>query len=159
ITQYAYNLLNQQTRVDRYGLRYTDANGVEHGVGNWTLGMSGQLVDLDDSEATTVRTATYDGYGRPLVVTDAAGNATAMRYNALGQLVQVTAPARLVAPLASNGENAVDPFRDQLTDTLVTTMALDAFGRAVRLVRATSRGDDARETLQSYDAAGNLVST
>ena len=36
ITAFAYNALNQQTRVDRYGLRYTDANGVDHGVAYWT---------------------------------------------------------------------------------------------------------------------------
>ena len=77
-------------------------------------------MDPDADVATTVRTTTYDGYGRPLVVTDAAGNVTSMRYNALGQLVEVIAPARLVAPLAANGENAVDPFRDQLSETLVT---------------------------------------
>ena len=65
-------------------------------------------------------TTTYDGYGRPLTVTDAAGNVTSMRYNALGQLVEVIAPARLVAPLTANGENAVDPFRNQLSETLVT---------------------------------------
>ena len=102
---------------------------------------------------------TYDGYGRPLTVTDAVGNVTSMRYNALGQVVEVIAPARPVAPLAANGENAVDPFRNQLSETLVTSMTLDPFGRAVRLVRATAQGDDARVTLQSYDAAGNLVTT
>ena len=46
-----------------------------------------------------------------------------------------------------------------MTETPVTSMTLDAFGRAVRLVRATSQAQDARETLQTYDAAGNLVST
>ena len=82
-----------------------------------------------------------------------------MRYNALGQLVQVTEPARLVAPITANGESAVDPFRNQVTETPVTSMTLDAFGRAVRQVRATSQSQDARETLQTYDAGGNLVST
>src|SRR3546814_17541721 len=42
---------------------------------------------------------------------------------------------------------------------LVTSMTLDPLGRAVHQVRATSQGADARETVQSYDAAGNLVST
>jgi len=37
-------------------------------------------------------------------------------------------------------------------------MTLDASGRAVRQVRATSSGEDMRETLQGYDAVGNLVS-
>ena len=54
---------------------------------------------------------------------------------------------------------AVDPFRNQVTETPVTSMTLDAFGRAVRLVRATSQSQDARETLQTYDAGGNLIST
>src|SRR3546814_18294904 len=82
-----------------------------------------------------------------------------MRYNALGQLVQVTAPTHIVAPLGANASAAVDPFRDQLSEMLVTSMTLDPLGRAVHQVRATSQGADARETVQSYDAAGNLVST
>ena len=71
ITEFAYNLLDQQTRVDRYGLRYTDANGGDHGVAHWTWEDGGHWVDPDADVATTVRTTTYDGYGRPLVVTDA----------------------------------------------------------------------------------------
>ena len=114
ITEFAYNVLNQQTRVDRYGLRYTDANGVDHGVAYWTWDDGGHWVDPDADVATTVRTTTYDGYGRVLSVTDGAGNVTSMRYNALGQLVQVIEPARLVAPIAANGESAVDPFRNQV---------------------------------------------
>jgi YD repeat-containing protein len=102
---------------------------------------------------------TYDAYGKPVVITDAAGNATSMRYNALGQLVEMIGPARPVAPLGANGEDAIDPFRNQLSEPLVTSMTLDAFGRAVRQVRATSQGADLRETVQRYDAAGNLVST
>ena len=39
--------LNQQTRVDRYGLRYTDANGVDHGVAYWTWENGGHWVDPD----------------------------------------------------------------------------------------------------------------
>src|SRR3546814_6087839 len=64
ITQFAYNLLDQQIRVDRYGLRYTDANGVEHGVATWTWANGGEWLDPDADVATTVRTATYDAYGR-----------------------------------------------------------------------------------------------
>ena len=56
--------------------------------------------------------------------------------------------------MRANGENAVDPFRNQVTETLVTSITLDAFGRAVRQVRATSQAADARETLQTYDAGG-----
>src|SRR3546814_15817846 len=45
ITQFAYNLLDQQIRVDRYGLRYTDANGVEHGVAPWPWAEGGEGLD------------------------------------------------------------------------------------------------------------------
>ena len=159
IIAFAYNLLDQQIRVDRYGLRYTDPNGVEHGVATWSWENGGQWHDPDADVATIVRTAGYDAYGRPVAVTDAAGNLTTMQYNALGQLVQVTAPPRLVAPLAADDDIDVDPFRNQLSETLLTAMSLDPFGRAVRMVRATSQGSDARETVQRYDAGGNLVST
>ena len=106
ITGFAYNALNQQTRVDRYGLRYTDANGVDHGVVYWTWENGGGVEDPDADVATTVKTTTYDGYGKVLSVTDGAGNVTSMRYNALGQLLQVTEPARLVAPITANGEGS-----------------------------------------------------
>jgi YD repeat-containing protein len=159
ITEFAYNALNQQTRVDRYGLRYTDADGVEHGMAVWTWDNGGEWLDPDAEVATTVKTTTYDGYGRVLSVTDGTGNVTSMRYNALGQLFQVTEPARLVAPIAANGESAVDPFRNQVTESPVTSLTLDPFGRAVRLVRTTSQSQDARETLQAYDAGDNLIST
>ena len=98
ITGFAYNALNQQIRVDRYGLRYTDANGTDHGVAYWTWENGGYWVDPDADVATTVKTTTYDGYGRVLGVTDGTGNVTSMRYNPLGQLLQVTEPARVVAP-------------------------------------------------------------
>ena len=159
ITGFAYNALNQQIRVDRYGLRYTDPNGTDHGVAYWTWENGGYWVDPDADVATTVKTTTYDGYGRVLSVTDGTGNVTSMRYNPLGQLLQVTEPARVVAPISANGENAVDPFRNQVTETPVASTTLDAFGRPVRLVRATSQSQDARETAQTYDVGGNLIST
>jgi YD repeat-containing protein len=34
-TEFVYNALNQQTSVDRYRLRYTDANGIDHGDWYW----------------------------------------------------------------------------------------------------------------------------
>ena len=146
ITGFAYNALNQQTRTDRYGLRYTDANGTDHGVRYWTWENGGALGDPDADVATTVKTTTSDGYGRVLSVTDGVGNVTSMRYNPLGQLLQVTEPTRLVAPITANGGGSVDPFRNQVTETPVESITLDAFGRAVRLVRATSQSQDARET-------------
>jgi YD repeat-containing protein len=54
---------------------------------------------------------------------------------------------------------SVDPFRNQVTEVPITSNTLDVFGRTVRQVRATSQSADARETLQTYDAAGNLTST
>jgi YD repeat-containing protein len=158
ISRFAYNALNQQTHVDRYGLRYSDANG-DHGIAYWTWEDGGHWVDPDADVATTVKTTTYDGYGRVLDVTDGVGNRTSTRYNALGQLISVTEPARLVAPVTANSEEAVDPFRDQVSETPVTSLTVNAFGRAVRMVIATSQSPDARETRQAYDAADELVST
>lgn len=158
ITQFYYNALDQLVQVDRYGLRYTDAEGVEHGAAYWTWDDGGHWVDSDADVATTVRTATYDAYGRPLSVTDAAGNVTSMRYDELGHLIEVVAPARMIAPVDANGEVPVDPFRNQLSEKLVTTMTIDTFGRVVRQVQATSQGGDARETRQTFDLAGNLIS-
>lgn len=145
ITQFGYNALDQQTRVDRYGLWYTDADGVEHGA--------------DAGEATTVRMVTYDGYGRVRSATDAAGNNTTMRYNALGELIEIKAASCSRAPIAANGEQAVDPFHGQDSESLVTSITPDVFGRTVRLVRATEHGQDSRETWQSYDFGGNPVRT
>jgi YD repeat-containing protein len=153
--QYSYDVLDRQTRVDRYRLRYTDAAG-EHGV-TWTPDNGGTWLDPDGDVATTVRTTGYDPHGRPVTVTDAAGNVVTMRYDPLGRIVEVAGSARTIAPIGANGEDAVDPFRDQLTTPLVTSMTLDAFGRAVRQVRATAQGQDAREIRQAYDHGGNLV--
>jgi YD repeat-containing protein len=158
VTGFVYNALNQQTRVDRYGLRYTDANGVDHGLLHWDHILH-RWLDPEADVATTVKTTAYDGYGRTLSVTDGVGNVTSMRYYALGQLAQTTDPARSVAPIPANGESAVDPFRNQVTETPVTSITLDAFGRPVRQARATSQSADTRETLQSYDTGGNLVSS
>src|SRR5262249_44721365 len=52
VTGFVYNALNQQTRVDRYGLRYTDANGVDHGLVHLGLRRF-DWVDPDAHVATT----------------------------------------------------------------------------------------------------------
>jgi YD repeat-containing protein len=156
ISEYRYNTLDQQIAVVRYGLWYTDAEGIEHGVAYFNFDQGG-WVDPDANIGTTVRTANYDAYGRALSFSDAAGNQTSMRYNAFGQLIEVIAPVRVTAPLAANGEEAVDPFHNQVSDVLVTTMTLDPYGRNMRLVNATLQGGDAREIQQLYDAAGNLI--
>src|SRR5262249_53058193 len=106
---------------------------------------------------TTVQTADYDPYGHPLTVTDAAGNSTTMHYNALGRLDETVGPVHLVAPLTANDEQAVDPFRDQLPQTLVTTLTLDPFGRIRQQTNSAAEGEDARLLIHEYDVRGNLV--
>lgn len=157
-TAFVYDILDRQVRVDRYRLRYTDASG-NHGAVTWTYANGGEWLDPDAQTATTVRTTTFDPYGRPLTVTDAAGNLVTMRYDALGRLADVVGPAVTIAPPAANAEDAVDPFRNQVSERLVTSMTLDVSGHAVRQVRATLLGQDLREIRQAYDAGGNLVST
>lgn len=157
-TQFTYDLLDRQTQVGCYRYRYTDAAG-DHGVVTWTWANGGEWLDPDADSPTTIRTTTYDPYGRPLTVTDAAGNVVTIRYDAVGRLVEVVGPAVTIAPVAANAEDAVDPFCNQITERLVTSMTLDAFGRAVRQVRATTLVQDAREIRQAYDVGGNLIST
>ncbi|ALI34756.1 putative deoxyribonuclease RhsA [Candidatus Nitrosocosmicus oleophilus] len=161
ITGFVYNALNQQIRTDRFGLRYTDANGVEHGVVYWDRdqGGGGGWINPDSDVATTVLSTTFDGYGKPLLVTDAGGNVTSFSYNALGHTVRIIEPTRIIAPLAANEEAAVDPFSDQISERLVTSIKIDLFGRTVWQEQSTLQDrEDRRLIVNRYDAAGNLVS-
>ena len=69
-----------------------------------------------------VRHTDYDGLGRVRASTDAMNNVTRSAYNALGQLIQVTEPARLVV---KSGLSNPDPF---LVDSQVLTVTGDRLG-------------------------------
>lgn len=100
---------------------------------------------------------TYDGVGNTLTVTDAAGNVTTTQYNALGEVMVVTEPARATAKIG-----AVDPFANPLiTASPVTIYQVNAFGQVVGQTRMV--GQDAAGNVQGgltqvdrtvYDAAG-----
>jgi YD repeat-containing protein len=145
ITAFAYNALNQQTEIQRMGLRYTSWNGSSY-----------VAVNNARHVATTVQRTTYDGVGKVRTQTDGLGNVTTTEYNALGQITKVTEPARQTA-----AAGAVDPFRSQVdTASPVTTLTLDGFGRIIMQTRSAGGGLGATlTTLQSYDVAGNSLSS
>jgi YD repeat-containing protein len=93
--------------------------------------------------------------------TDAMNDVTRSAYNALGQLIQVTEPARLVV---KSGLGNPDPFLadSQVVTSPVTDLALNAFGKTVRSTRSLGRSDVAGATQitgTGYDFGGNAVST
>ncbi|WP_405060174.1 putative Ig domain-containing protein [Kribbella sp. NBC_01505] len=144
IVAFSHNVLDQQTGIRRFGAAYS-----EFDTDKYVQVQNGRDV------ASTLQTFTYDGLGRVLNQTDAMGAVTTLRYNPLGQLDQVTEPARQTAARA-----AVDPFRSQAAATPVTMLTLDAFGNVVTQLRTDGGG--AGENLfirYTYDAAGNLITT
>ncbi len=145
ITKFGYDTLNQRTKVERLGARYTA----------WITDAYFQL-NKTRTEATTLQDFTYDGIGRVRTQTDGLGSVTHFSYNALGQLKQITEPARGTA-----GAAAVDPFVGQVSASPVTTLTLNGFGEVIKQTRS-SGGAVAGGTLtveQAFDAAGNIVTT
>jgi len=141
VTHFNYNALNQQTSIQRMGLHYSSWNGTAY-------------VDVNNASgtATTVSSTTYDGVGHVLTQTDGLGNVTRTAYNALGQVIQRTEPARLSAG------SGVDPFLNQVTASPVTAYTLNAFGQVVQQARSAGGGTgDSLVIQQEYDAGGNLV--
>ncbi|WP_027912331.1 RHS repeat protein [Pseudomonas sp. URIL14HWK12:I7] len=104
--------------------------------------------------------STYDGVGNVKTVTDAQGNVVSTDYNALGQVIKVTEPARATA---KNG--VVDPFANaDVIASPTTTLLLNAFGQQIREIRAA--GTDSAGNVQAglgqitrtrYDAAGHEI--
>ena len=108
-----------------------------------------------------VRHIDYDGLGHVRASTDAMNNVTRSAYNALGQLIQVTEPARLVV---KSGLSNPDPFLvdGQVLTSPVTDLVLNPFGQTVKSTRSPGRSDVAGATLitsTSYDFGGNAIST
>src|SRR5262249_30726145 len=118
-------------------------------------------VAIGRDSGVKVRHTDYDGLGRVIANTDAMNNITGSAYNALGQLVQVTEPARLVV---KSGLSNPDPFLadSQVVTSPVTDLVLNAFGQTVRSTRSLGRSDVAgaqQITSIGYDFGGNAVGT
>ncbi|MHA6194717.1 LysM peptidoglycan-binding domain-containing protein [Pseudomonas wadenswilerensis] len=101
-----------------------------------------------------VSRSTYDGVGNALTVTDGLGNVTTTEYNAFGQVVKVTEPARYTARV-----NAANPFDNAVYASPTTVYGLNAFGQVVSERREAGAGQAGllQVTRSLYDAAGHLI--
>ena len=150
ISSYVYDARNQQTDTLRSNLSYTALENGQY-----------VQVELGRGNGVKVRHTDYDGLGHVRASTDAMNNVTRSAYNALGQLIQVTEPARLVV---KSGLSNPDPFLvdSQVLTSPVTDLVLNPFGQTVKSTRSPGRSDVAGATLitsTSYDFGGNAIST
>jgi YD repeat-containing protein len=150
ISSYVYDARNQQTDTLRSNLSYTALENGQY-----------VQVELGRGDVVKVRHTDYDGLRRVRASTDAMNNLTRSAYNALGQLIQVTEPARLVV---KSGLSNLDPFLvdSQVLTSPVTDLVLNPFGQTVKSTRSPGRSDVAGATLivsTSYDFGGNAIST
>src|SRR4029453_6447587 len=118
-------------------------------------------VEVGRGDGGKVRHTDYDGLGHVRASADAMNNVARSAYNALGQLIQVIEPARLVV---KSGLSNPDPFLvdSQVLTSPVTDLGLNAFGQTVTSTRSPGRSDGAGGTLITstiYDFGGNAVST
>jgi len=146
ITHFVYNSLDQQTSVQRFGLRYTEWDAAQ-----------GKYVDVRNGrgDAKTVLTLEYDRVGRVTAQTDGLNNITRTTYNSLGQVTGITEPARVTA-----GTGSLDPFVAQNMASPVTSFSLSAFGEIREQTRRAGGGSGATLTVKNeYDFGGNLVRT
>lgn len=149
-TRYDYDAMGRLIQVTQEGVRYWQQSINAQGVVSASAIVGNQVVSR----------VSYDGVGNTRTVTDAMGNVTTTDYNALGQVSQITEPARITA---RNG--AVDPFAaGTVLASPITTYAVNAFGQVLSETR--SAGRDASNQLQAglsqtkrsrYDAAGYEV--
>jgi YD repeat-containing protein len=150
ISSYVYDARNRQTDTLRSNLSYTALENGQY-----------VQVELGRGDGVKVQHTDYDGLGQVRASADAMNNVTRSAYNALGQLIQVTEPARLVV---KSGLSNPDPFLvdSQVLTSPVTDLALNAFGQTVTSTRSPGRSDAAGATLITstiYDFGGNAVST
>ncbi|MFJ4374674.1 LysM peptidoglycan-binding domain-containing protein [Pseudomonas japonica] len=101
-----------------------------------------------------VSRSTYDGVGNALTLTDALGNVTTTTYNALGQVVKVTEPARYAARAG-----AANPFDSAVYASPTTVYEVNAFGQVLFEVHNAGDGQAGLQQLSRsvYDAAGHLI--
>ncbi|WP_187426872.1 putative Ig domain-containing protein [Nitrosomonas communis] len=149
ISSYVYDVRNQQTDTLRSNLSYSALE-------------NGQYVQIEvgRDNGVNVQHTDYDGLGHAIANTDAMNNVTRSAYNALGQLIQVTEPARWVV---KSGLNNPDPFLldSQVLTSPVTDLVLNPFGQTVKSTHSPGRSDAAGATLitsTSYDFGGNAIS-
>jgi YD repeat-containing protein len=151
ITLYNYDALNRQTSIQRENLTSVNSTG--------TIVSSG-------TTPVTVSQTGYDGDGHITSQTDALGNVTTTQYNALGEVSEIIAPARLVSQLSSTA----DPFLNEVNVTPIVNLTLNAFGQVVRQTQSaltvpTSTSGAAAAfgstiaSSQTYDFGGNLIAT
>ena len=150
ISSYVYDARNQQTDALRSNLSYTALDNGQY-----------VQVELGRGNGVNVGHTDYDGLGHVTASTDAMNNVTRSAYNALGQLIQVTEPARLVV---KSGLSNPDPFLvdSQVLTSPVTDLVLNPFGQTVKSTRSPARSDVAGATLitsTSYDFGGNAIRT
>ncbi|SFL03892.1 LysM peptidoglycan-binding domain-containing protein [Pseudomonas sp. NFACC46-3] len=130
--RFSYDAMGRLSQTTVEGARYW-----QQSINATTGVVSATLVTADLS----LSRSTYDGVGNVKTVTDAQGNVVSTDYNALGQVIKVTEPARATA---KNG--AVDPFASaEVIASPITTLLLNAFGQQIREIRAAGT-----------DSAGNV---
>ncbi|SCZ19763.1 MULTISPECIES: LysM peptidoglycan-binding domain-containing protein [unclassified Pseudomonas] len=149
--RFSYDAMGRLSQTTVEGARFW-----QQSINATTGAVSATLVTADLS----LSRSTYDGVGNVKTVTDAQGNVVSTDYNALGQVIKVTEPARATA---KNG--AVDPFASaEVIASPTTTLLLNAFGQQIREVRAV--GTDSAGNVQAglgqitrtrYDAVGHEI--
>ncbi|WP_221928406.1 LysM peptidoglycan-binding domain-containing protein [Pseudomonas kilonensis] len=150
-TRFAYDAMSRLSQTTLEGARFW-----QQSINATTGAVSATLVTAD----LLLSRSTYDGVGNVKTVTDAKGNVVSTDYNALGQVIKVTEPAR-----ATGKNGAVDPFASaEVIASPTTTLLLNAFGQQIREVRAV--GTDSAGNVQAglgqitrtrYDAAGHEI--
>ena len=149
--RFSYDAMGRLSQTTVEGARFW-----QQSINATTGAVSATLVTAD----LLLSRSTYDGVGNVKTVTDAKGNVVSTDYNALGQVIKVTEPARATA---KNG--AVDPFASaEVIASPTTTLLLNAFGQQIREIRAA--GTDSAGNVQAglgqitrtrYDAAGHEI--
>jgi YD repeat-containing protein len=151
ITAFLYDARGELAETDRDNLQYA---AYDPASGTYVMKNTGRTAGVMVSQST------YDGIGHVRTSTDAMKNVTTYVYNTLGQLVQVTEPARTVIRAG-----VLDPFADLSAPVVaspVTTLVVNAFGQVVRSTRTL--GDPNASglvivTSTRYDLAGNAITS
>ncbi|MFF8279716.1 LamG-like jellyroll fold domain-containing protein [Streptomyces lateritius] len=172
VSTYAYDaedrLTEQSQSIDGSGKKLTTTTEYD-AVGNPTK------TTVTDNTTTRVTSTTFDQRGLPLTQTSPGGKTSSSRFDALGRLVETTAPqvqaeengaaAVPVTPKFLTGYNTFGEITESRDARgLVTRTETDKLGRAVALTLPdyTPPGATAAITAVSrttYDRLGNVAST